>query len=90
MKAMTNDAVFDFSSDCWIKASNKFIDHVTTILKSFLAKGKIPAFLLCMHISANSEGQLRWHCYQWQLENNCFWNLDSKMVWLVDINSELG
>jgi len=73
MKAMASDAVFDFSSDCWIKACNKFIDHVTTSLKSFLATGKISAFLLlCMHISANCEGQLRWHCYQWQLQNNCF------------------
>ena len=33
MKAMKSDAVFDFSSDCLMNASNKFIDHVTTLFK---------------------------------------------------------
>ena len=46
MKAMKSDAVFDFSSDCLMNASNKLVDHVTTLFKWFLATGKIPAFLL--------------------------------------------
>ena len=44
MKAMKSDAVFDFSSDCLINASNKLKDHVTTLFKRFLSTGKIPAF----------------------------------------------
>ena len=60
MKAMKSDALFDFSSDCLMNASNKLIDHVTTLFRWFLATGKIPDFLLlCTHISAQSEGQLR-------------------------------
>ena len=43
---MKCDAVYDFSSDCLMNASNKLIDHVTTLFKWFLATGKIPAFLL--------------------------------------------
>ena len=43
---LPSDALFDFSSDCLINASNKLIDHVTTLFKWFLATGKIPAFLL--------------------------------------------
>ena len=46
MKAMKRDAVFDFSSDCLMNASNKLIYHVTTLFKWFLATGKIFAFLL--------------------------------------------
>ena len=46
MKAIKSDAVFGFSSDCLMNASNKLIDHVTTLLKWFLSTGKIPAFLL--------------------------------------------
>ena len=41
-----SDAAFDFSSDCLMNASNKLIDHVTTLFKWFLATGKIPALLL--------------------------------------------
>ena len=55
---MKSDAVFDFSSDCLMNASNKLIDHVTTLFKRFLATGKIPAFF-SVHISADSEGKLR-------------------------------
>jgi len=47
MNAMKSDAVFDFSSDCLMNASYKFIDHVTTLFKWFLATGKIPVNLLC-------------------------------------------
>ena len=46
MKAMNSDAVFEFSSDFSMNASNKLIDHVTTLFKCFLATGKITAFLL--------------------------------------------
>ena len=46
MKEMKSDAVFDFSSDSLMNASNKLIDHVTTLFKRFLATGKIPDFLL--------------------------------------------
>ena len=45
-KAMKSDAVFDFSSDCLVNATNKLLDHVTTFFKWFLATGKIPAILL--------------------------------------------
>ena len=43
---MKSDELFDFSSECLMKTSIKFIDHVTTLFKWFLATGKIPAFLL--------------------------------------------
>ena len=46
-------------------------------------------FFTTVHISPHREGQLRGHCYQWQFQGNCHWQLDSKMVWLVDINSKL-
>ena len=46
MKAIKRDALFDFSSDCLMNASNKLIDHVNTLFKWFLATSKIPAFLL--------------------------------------------
>ena len=46
MKAMKSDALFDFSSDCLMNASNKLIDHVTTLFKWFLATAEISAFLV--------------------------------------------
>ena len=44
MKAMKTDPLFDFSSDCLMNASSKLIDHVTTLIKWFLATGKINEF----------------------------------------------
>ena len=53
MKAMKSDALFDFSSDCLMNASNNLIDHMTTLFKWFLATGQIPAFLLLCTLVPN-------------------------------------